>query len=92
MTERQLRVINKSKDVSVKEFNFGITVNTRIQNVFAVHGIKTLGDVLNITVQDFATYNHFDIESYRSICGMMQSLLNNGESSLLDKLDLDDIE
>ena len=92
MTERQLRVINKSKDVSVKEFNFGITVNTRIQNVFAVHGIKTLGDVLNITVQDFATYNHFGIESFRSICGMMQSLINNGESSLLDKLDLDDIE
>ena len=77
MTEQQLWAINKIKDVSVKEFNFGETVNTRVQNVFLCHGIRTLGDVLNITIQDFATYNHFGAKSHKAICDTMTKLLKN---------------
>ena len=79
MTEQQLWTINKIKDVSVKEFNFGETVNKRIQNVFLCYGIKTLGDVLNITIQDFAIYNHFGTKSHKAICYMMTTLINQNE-------------
>ena len=77
MTEHQLWAINKFKGISVKEFNFGETVNTRIQNVFLCHGIKTLGDVLNITIQDFAIYNGFGTKSHKAICDMMTKLITH---------------